>query len=372
MARVLLLGSLAESLINFRGPLIAELARRGHEVIGCAPPGDPQIDQRLAALGATFHPLPMRRTGRNPFGDVAVLLRLVRLLRRLRPEVVLAYTVKPIVYGSFACMLTRIGRCNAIVTGLGWAFMPAAGLAHRAVAMLVRVLYRAALPANRVVFFQNPDDRDQFLAEGLLRDHDRAVVIPGSGVDLERFRPAPLPPGAPVFLLIARLLRDKGVREYADATRILRERHPQIRALLVGPFDPHPDAIDPDEVDRWQRTSGIEYLGATEDVRPCLAAASVYVLPSYREGTPRTVLEAMAMGRAVVTTDTPGCRQTVIDGHNGFLVPPRDATSLARAMERFVTDPGLAAVMGLRGRRKVELEYDVHRVNGEIIRCLGL
>jgi glycosyltransferase involved in cell wall biosynthesis len=176
----------------------------------------------------------------------------------------------------------------------------------------------------------------------------------------------------PVFLLIARLIRDKGVFEYADAARILKRRYPEAVFRLLGWFDRHPEAISPKQIDQWQREGIIEYLGETQDVRPFLAESNVYVLPSYREGTPRTVLEAMAMGRPIVTTDAPGCRETVIEGKNGFLVPPRNVDALGKAMERFISTPEIIETMGGESRKFAEMKYDVHKVNYVIMRTMGL
>ena len=186
------------------------------------------------------------------------------------------------------------------------------------------------------------------------------------------FSVASLPSGPPCFLLIARLLGDKGVREYAQAARRIRELHPSVRCLLVGWIDTNPDAIAQHELDAWVAEGTLEFLGRLADVRPAIAACSVYVLPSYREGTPRTVLEAMAMGRAVITTDAPGCRETVANGVNGFMVPVQSADALEQAMLKFVHNPDLAARMGLRARQVAENKYDIHKVNTVMLQAMGI
>jgi glycosyltransferase involved in cell wall biosynthesis len=188
---------------------------------------------------------------------------------------------------------------------------------------------------------------------------------------LDRFQVQPLP-RAPVFLLVARLIADKGIREYCEAARILRRRHPEARFLLVGGPDRNPASIPITEVARWHSNGDIEYLGELEDVRPALARSLVYVLPSYREGTPRTVLEAMAAGRAIITADSPGCRETVIEGENGFLVPVKSVDSLVEAMGRFIQDPALAVRMGARSREIVVEKYEVHKVNAVMLRAIGI
>jgi glycosyltransferase involved in cell wall biosynthesis len=221
------------------------------------------------------------------------------------------------------------------------------------------------------VIFQNPDNRQVFVERGIV-ELPRTLIVHGSGVNVEHFSPAPLSQGEPVFLLIARLLGDKGIREYVRAAALLKEKYPAVVLQLVGPDDPSPDGIPLDEVKKWHEAGVIQYLGSTKDVRPYLAQCHVYVLPSYHEGTPRSVLEAMAMGRPVVTTDAPGCRETVQPGENGYLVPTRDAEALARAMERFILEPGLIGEMGSRSRRIAEQKYDVHKVNAVILQGMGL
>lgn len=370
--RFLLIASLAESLINFRGPLIAALQARGLQVHVAAPdlPESDPIRQQLQARGVVVHHVALRRTGTNPLADAHTLWCLWRLMRRVRPDHVLAYTVKPVIYGSLAAWLSGVPRRSALITGLGYAFQQQRrGGVLQAV---VHGLYALALARVDTVFFQNPDDEALFRQRALLAPGGHSCVVNGSGVDVAAFAVAPLPPGPPCFLLVARLLGDKGVREYAQAARRVRSLHPGVRCLLVGWIDTNPDAIARSELDAWVAEGTLEFLGRLSDVRPAIAQCSVYVLPSYREGTPRTVLEAMAMGRAVITTDAPGCRETVVDGDNGFLVPVRDADALAQAMLKFLHDPGLAVRMGGRARVVAEEKYDVHKVNAVMLREMGI
>lgn len=370
--RFLMIASLAESLINFRGPLIAALQARGLQVHVAAPDlphGDP-IRQQLQSLGVVVHNVPLRRTGTNPVADLQTLWSLWRLMRRVRPDHVLGYTVKPVIYGSLAAWLAGVPRRFALVTGLGYAFQQQGqGSVLQA---LVQRLYALALGRVHAVFFQNPDDEALFRQHALVAPGARTCVVNGSGVDVGAFTVAPLPPGPPCFLLIARLLGDKGVREYAQAARRVRALHPGVRCLLVGWIDTNPDAIGQHELDAWVQEGTLEFLGRLQDVRPAIAACSVYVLPSYREGTPRTVLEAMAMGRAVITTDAPGCRETVVQGDNGFLVPGQSADALEQAMLQFVHNPALAVRMGQRARQVAETKYDVHKVNAVMLQEMGI
>jgi glycosyltransferase involved in cell wall biosynthesis len=368
--RVLLFGSYAPSLINFRGSLIRELSDRGHQVFAAAPGIDGAIAEQVRALGGTPVDLRLGRASLNPLRALATVRDFRRLMRRLRPHVVIAYTISPIVLGAAAAKSEGADRFVALVTGLGYAFTGGREpkrLLSRAAATL---LYRRALRRADIVIFQNPDDRADFRRLGLLGSNVPTALVNGSGVDVEYFAAASVPP-APSFMMIGRFLKDKGIREFAAAATRLKLDFPDVEISLAGWLDHSPDAIDEAELERME-TAGIRLLGRLDDVRPAIAAASVYVLPSYREGTPRSVLEAMAMGRAVITTDAPGCRETVIDGENGFLVPPRDAGALYAAMLRFVEQPEMAARMGLRSRQIAEQKYDVRKVNRELIRHAGL
>ena len=370
--RFLLIASLAESLINFRGPLIAALQARGLQVHVAAPDlahGDP-VRQQLQARGVVVHNVALRRTGTNPLADAQTLWSLWRLMRRVRPEFVLGYTVKPVIYGSLAAWLAGVPQRFALITGLGYAFQQQGQ--GGALQALVQRLYALALGRVQCVFFQNPDDEALFRQRALVAPGARSCVVNGSGVNVAAFSVAPLPPGPPCFLLIARLLGDKGVREYAQAARRVRAIHPDVRCQLVGWIDTNPDSINQNELDAWVQDGTLEFLGRLSDVRPAIAACSVYVLPSYREGTPRTVLEAMAMGRAIITTDAPGCRETVVEGDNGFMVPVQSAGALEQAMLKFVHDPALVARMGQRGRQMAEDKYDVHKVNAVMLREMGV
>ncbi len=370
--KFLLIAGFAESLLSFRGPLILALQTRGLQVHVAAPgvPAGHPIRLQLQALGLTVHDIPLRRTGTNPFSDVRTLMVLWGLMRRVRPHWILGYTIKPVIYGSLAAWLAGVPKRFALITGLGYAFVEGNG--RGLLQALVQRLYAFALSHVHKVFFQNPDDEALFLQRSILKVDTPSCVINGSGVDVSVFTVEPLPPGPPCFLLIARLLGDKGVREYAQAARRVRAGHPEVSFLLVGWIDTNPDTIAQHELDTWVADGTLEFLGRLSDVRPAIAACSVYVLPSYREGTPRTVLEAMAMGRAIITTDAPGCRETVVEGTNGFMVPVQSAKALEQAMLRFVQDPALAARMGQRARKMAEDKYDVHKINAVMLHEMGI
>jgi glycosyltransferase involved in cell wall biosynthesis len=368
--RVLLLGSLAGSLINFRGPLIAAMVERGHEVFAAAPDIDPDVAAKLCALGATPVPVVLGRTSLDPIATWRSGRALRAQVREIAPDVMIAYTIKPVVLGAVAAQAARVPCFAAMITGLGYAFLGGLHPKRLAIRLVAMLMYRRALGASQLVIFQNEDDRRDFRRMRMLPAHKPSIVVNGSGVDLEHYIAQPVPEQVS-FLMIARYLRDKGIREFGAAAARLKAEFPQVRVRLAGWLDDAPDAITQAELDSIV-AGGVEDLGRLSDVRPAIAQSSVYVLPSYREGTPRTVLEAMAIGRAVITTDAPGCRNTVVEGENGFLVPVGDAEALYRAMRRFVEAPALARTMGEASLRLVRQKFDVNAVNATILEGTGL
>jgi glycosyltransferase involved in cell wall biosynthesis len=370
----LIVGGFSKSLVNFRGALLASMVQAGHRVHAAAPGiwADAEVVNWLRDAGVSGHDFAMARASLNPVKDFRTLWALIRLVREVNPDVVLCYTIKPVIWGLLAASLGSVPRRYALITGLGYVFTGDARGRRALAQRIARCLYRLSLRRATLVFFQNPDDEREFRKLKLVPLEVPSCVVNGSGVDVEQFPVATMPHGPVRFLLIARLLGDKGIREYVAAARVLAEEHPRVEWHLVGGPDPNPDAIGEAEVRGWQDAGFITWRGELKDVRPAIASAHVYVLPSYREGTPRTVLEAMAMGRGVVTVDAPGCRETVVDGDNGFLVPPRDVDSLVRAMRRFLDDPSLIQRMGARSRAIAKDKYDVHKVNAVMLDAMGL
>lgn len=344
------------NIVNFRGGLIRALRTAGYEPVVIAP-HDPSADRRMRELDVERIPIRIDRSGLNPWADLQLIGEYKRLLRRIRPVAYLGYTIKPNVYGCFAAASLGIPAIPNI-SGLGTAFIRSGPLQQ-----IVKALYRVGFRRAPRVFFQNDEDRDLFVDRKIVRT-DQARVLPGSGIDLDRFRPVPLPEGPPIFLLIGRLLRDKGVVEFVEAARQLRTEMPDGRFQLLGPIDDgNRTSVSKAELQSWIAQGVIEYLGTTDDVRPFIAAASAVVLPSYREGMPRSLLEAAAMGRPLIATDVPGCREIVEEGRNGLLCVVKDARSLASAMRRFA---GMSLedriAMGKAARRKVQEEFSEERV----------
>ena len=367
---MVLLGSFAPSLINFRGPLIAELARRQHEVFAIAPAIDSASANEIGKLGATPLSVDLGRGTFNPFRALRIVAELRRVLTDLEPDVIIAYTVNPIVFGAIAAKPLKKTRFVSLITGLGYAFTGGREPKRVLTRALATILYRNAFRHSDLAVFQNPDDKREFERLRILPADLRTAATAGSGVNLSMFSPAPLPEGL-TFLMIARFLKDKGICEFTEAARRLKEMHPSVRVLLVGWRDHSPNAVSGRQIAAFA-ASGIEVIGQLSDVRPIIASCNVYVLPSYREGTPRSVLEAMAMGRPIITTDAPGCRETVVDTFNGYLVPPRDANALFDAMKRFIDRPDRVARMGSASRRLAEEKFDVRLVNESLLAQTGL
>jgi len=359
MARIVIINNTSIYVLRFRRQLIAELVRLGHEVTLLAPRD--RAWPQLAELGITVVPLPLAQHGTNPIREARTLAFLIRELRSRRPDHVISFTVKPTIYGSIAAKLAGVSRIFSVFTGLGFYFTDPDAVDGRA-GKLIRALLRVALPLNARVIFQNSDDRQAILRLGLVPP-EKTTIVAGSGVDVRHFAPSAGKVDRGSFLLIGRMLKEKGVREFVEAADSLRGRYPEARFILLGGIDGSSSAITRAEIDAWTQRGVIEYRGEVSDVREHIAKAEVIVLPSYREGLPRSVLEAMAMAKPIVTTDAPGCRETVAEGCNGFLVAPRDSLGLAKAMEKFLSEPGLSDRLGRASREIVERKFDVLAIN---------
>lgn len=331
--------------------------------------GDSGLGGEIRSRGLAFEPLPVRRRSTNPLGELGALIALRRLYRRLRPDVLHHVTPKLVIYGAFAARGLDASVVHGL-SGLGYALTPGRGRA--VLSWATRQLYRRALKLHRrsLTVFQNPDDRALLVGLGLVAP-ERTVLVRGCGVDCRQFAPSPAPPEPVVVMLPARLLLDKGVRDFVQAARWLSEHHPEpIRMVLVGGFDAgNPSALGAAEVRGWTRAGWIEHWGHRPfpDMPRTLAAAHVVVLPSWREGLPKVLLEAAATGRPVVATDVPGCREVCIPGHNGFLVPPRDPIALARAIQRLAWSRELREQYGKQGRALAESHFGVETAVAETL-----
>ena len=346
------------NIVNFRAGLIRGLKVHGYRVVVAAP--DDEHRPKLADLDVEFVPVPINSAGLSPLEDLRLLASYARLFRELKPVAFLGFTAKPNVYGSLAARTAGAKVVNN-VTGLGTAFIK-----RGALTALVTQLYRFAFRGSSTIFFHNRDDLELFVRKGIVR-RGQAQLLPGSGVDLDRFKPRPAvaaPDGAFRFLMVGRLLWDKGVAEYVDAARLVRRSHPDTRFQMLGRVGAdNRTAVPTTVLERWQAERIIDYLGESDDVRTAMEQADCIVLPSYREGLPRALLEGSAMGKPVIATDVPGCRDVVEEGKTGYLCADRSADSLAAAMLKMIETPTSERLrMGELGRRKIEQEFCETRV----------
>ena len=352
--RVAIVINTSWNIWNFRASLVRALQAAGHEVLAIAPPDD--YSARLETeLGCRFVPILMENKGTNPLQDAALTRRFYQIYKREKPDVVLHYTIKPNIYGSIAAKLAGVPSINN-VSGLGTVF-----IIKNFVSKVALGLYQFAFRFPQKVFFQNSDDRQLFLDHNLIR-REITDLLPGSGVDTDRFRPASqFTRQTPfVFLMVARVLYEKGVVEYFEAAKVIRAAVPGTRVQLLGGLDEAGGVGVPRATfEEWLKSGDIEYLGRSDDVAAHLHRADCVVLPSYREGTPKTLLEAAAVGKPLVTTDVPGCRETVVDGHNGYLCQVRSGADLATKMLQVLR---LSEVdlqqMGQASRHLAETKFD--------------
>ncbi|MEM9325813.1 MAG: glycosyltransferase family 4 protein [Bacteroidota bacterium] len=342
----------AWNIYNFRRGIVESLLSKGHQVLAIAPADD--YVERLKALGCDFRHLSMAGSGINPIKDLILIFRFHRLLRAERPDVLLSYTIKPNIYGSFLSRVLKVPIiCN--VSGLGTVFMR-----KGVVPAIAMMLYRNSLTHADLVFFQNDEDQALFVSRVPLQP-TRVQLLNGSGIDLNRFTPRPKPSSSPMtFLMIGRLISEKGIYEYAEAAATVKAKYPEARFQVLGGWDPKDRrAVSKEQLREWQAKDWVEYLGVTDDVREQIAQASAVVLPSYREGTPRTLLEAGAMGLPLLATDVPGCRHVVRDGYNGFLCEAKSGEALAQIILKFITlSASQQDEMGKNSRTLIEEKFD--------------
>lgn len=352
---------------NFRGDLVKKILSCGYEVIVTGP--NRENVEKIEELGASFVEIPMNKNGVNPVHDIKYLFCLKNLFKAERPDVILGYTSKPAIYGSIAAKLAKVPNIAAMVTGLGYAFT-AKSTKAKVIKLIMSALYKTAFGCADTVIFQNGDDKEQFIREKLVKK-EKCVVVNGSGVNTEKFAAAPFPKQI-TFFMLSRVMFSKGIREYLKACEIVKEKHPEVRFMLLGACEGIQDSISQEVLQGYIDRGIIEHFGETDMVADYYKQCSVYVLPSYREGVPRTVLEAMSMGRPIITTDAPGCRETVIDGKSGFLVPIKDADTVAEKMLEFIENPELIKTMGKESLAYCKDKFDVEKVNKDMCKYLKI
>ncbi len=357
------------TLINFRLDLMLEMIRLGHQVVAVGNESDGKWSRILQPYGIEYRSIRMQRNGLNPVLDFFSFVQLIRLLKKEKPDRIFTSQAKMVLYGGLAAYCLGIRNVYPLIAGLGSVFL-SSGLKGRLLKNILISGYRLSLRRSPSVFFQNQDDASFFIDNKIVSS-DRIVFLNGSGVNLNHFAKQPFP-GTFGFLCVSRIIRDKGVLEYLSACRLVKKQYPDLRCLLVGPFDSNPSALKPCELQPYIDDGSVEFFGEQTDVRPYLAQCNVFVLPSYREGTPKSVLEAMACGKAIITTDAPGCRETVLEGENGFLVPVKDDKAIAEKMLFLFRNPGLCEQMGKASRQIAEQKFDVRLVNRVILRTMRI
>ncbi|MFL2703252.1 MAG: glycosyltransferase family 4 protein [Gammaproteobacteria bacterium] len=365
--KILILGTVPNDLLNFRADLIKDIIKKNHEVIISSSSLDPNSTIHMNNLGVAYEAIFLNRHGLKIGGDIKTLIDLLKIFKKQKPHLVLAHGIKLVIWGGISASIRNI-PFFALITGLGFAFQ-GKSLKRRLLTKLVSFLYKIALKKSKAVIFQNKDNRDLFIKKGIV-PRSKTHIVNGSGVDIKKYSYTKQPDNDVSFLLVSRLLGEKGLREYAAAAKIVKAKFHNIKFDLVGAEDASLDAIPLEEVISW--SNYVNYNGSTLDVRPYIKKCHVYVLPSYHEGLPRSTLEAMSMGRPILTTNATGCKETVDEGINGFMVPIGSIKKLAEKMIWFIENKDKIQTMGEQSRIIVESRFDVRRVNEDMLKILGI
>lgn len=367
--RIMVLSSYAPTLFFFREDMMKAMIENGHEVIAAAPETEDEWGHKFKERKIKYVSIQgIERTGTNPIKDIAGFFSILKAIIKEKPDKIFTYQAKTIIYGCIAAKLAGVKEIYAMMGGLGSVFR---NKDKRSFAKeILKIEYKVAFNFCNNIFFQNQDDRKEIINAGLIKEN-KIVMINGSGVNLDKFVEKPIPPN-PVFLFVGRIIKDKGIMEYIEAAKRVKKKYKESRIQIVGYFDTNPTAIRKEEIQPYVEKGIIEYLGPTDDVRPFLENCAVYVLPSYHEGTPKSVLEAMATGRPIITTDAPGCRETVVNGMNGFLVPVRKADVLAEKMIYMIENRNEIEKMGRESLRMCKEKFDVNKVNEVILNTMNL
>lgn len=376
MPTITIISNSAFSLVNFRSHFIKDLVNTGCEVFALAPDFTEDFRTPIEKAGATPIDIFMERTGQKVTKDLKAVFSIYKTLKELDPDITFSYGIKPVIYGLWASRLAKVEKRYAMIAGLGTVYVNRENvtLKDKVTKKVANLLYKSAFRFVDQVFFQNPDDIRLFAKKGIV-DIDQTTLINGSGVDLEYFSPNYKQQDAFTFTLVSRLIKEKGIYEFVDAARKINEEYPQknLEFILLGDVDSNPHSVLESELESWVNKGIILWPGHVKNVKEWLDRTSVFVLPTYyREGTPKSILEAMSMGLPVITTDMPGCKEAVIDGENGFLIPPRDVSALTKAMAKFIEKPSLISSMGTQSRKIAVEKYDVRMINKELLAGMGL
>lgn len=366
--KILVVSPKNKTVFNFRGDLIRDMVASGNQVVVTGPNKD-FIDDIMSLGVSEFVEIPLIKDNTSIKGDIAYYKALKEQIKRIKPDLVFGYTIKPVIYGSLAAKAAKVPHIYSMVTGLGRVFA-VNGLKATVVRFITKMLYKMAFKACDKVIFQNGDDVNELVKSRCLK-RSKAVIVNGSGVNMQRFSVSKLPE-TPVFLMVSRIIREKGIVEFCEASRLLKVNHPEARCLLLGGFDSSMGALKLEDIKPFIDDGSVEYLGEVKDPSEIYKQSSVFVLPSYyREGLPRTILEAMACGRTVITTDWTGCREPITDGYNGYLVPIRNSNELYLRMKQLCEDREMLSAMSEAAYETCKEKYDVSIVNAQMRECIG-
>lgn len=347
-----------------------DIKAEGYEVYAAGQMPESDWTELFSVIGILYRQIRVSRNGLNLLDDVATYRDIKRLLKEIKPDKILVYQAKTVSYGCRAAASLGITEVYTLIGGLGSVYR-GHGLKNKIVKSIMSTLYKQAFARSKKVFIQNNDDKQTLLNDGLLKE-DKLVMIHGSGVNVEKFMPSELPM-IPTCLFVGRLIKDKGVCEYLEACKIIKAKYGnKVRCLLVGPYDSNPSTINPEELQPYVEQGIVEYYGEQKDVRPFIDQCSIFVLPSYHEGIPKSTLEAMAKGRAIITTNAPGCKETVVDGANGYLTEVKNVTDLTGKMLLLIEHPEIVAAMGKKSREMACDIFDVRKVNDTILQTMGI
>lgn len=362
-----MIGNTSWSMVHFRGETIKEFIRWGHKVIVLAPQDD--FSDALKQTGAEYIILDISRKGTNPISEIFTIVNLARLLFQLKPDVVLNYTIKPVLYGTLAARLAGVKKIISITTGLGYVF------SHKNLtSKIAKLMYKYILKFADEVWFLNLDDEETFQNSKLI-EKKKSFVLPGEGVDIDYYTPSMNKPSILTFTLISRMLWDKGIGHFADAAKFIKQKYPNTKFQIVGPIDEgNPEGISLKQLHDWHQEGFIEYLGATKDIRPILENTSCLVHPTfYKEGLPRILIEACSMGLPCITTDAPGCRDVIKNNDNGFLIEPNNLESLISTLEMYINlDESKKSSLIQNSRTKISNQFSTKKINAIYMARLGL
>lgn len=369
--KILVVSSQAFSLCQFRADMMKDFINAGHTVYAAAPDNEQEWAEKLYKIGVTYSSFYLERNGVNPLKDIKGYLSIRKIIKEIKPDLLFSYQAKTVIYGSLAAKSLGIKNIYALIAGLGSVFRGSnKGWKRQLVKVILGLQYKVALWCPKTVFFQNHDDSEKFTRNRLV-SRKKVEFMNGSGVNLEHFKYTPMPEEKR-FLFVGRLIGDKGIIEYLEAAKKVKEQHPEAIFDVVGYYDTNPTALSPEDLNKYFDIGIANYLGKQDDVYPYLASSYCFILPSYHEGTPKSVLEALAVGRPVITTDAPGCRETVVDGENGYLVSVADSDDLAKRITELIENETAAARMAKKSHELAAIKYDVRLVNKSLIEKMGL